>query len=325
MALFHEIKCGKCDRRYSSIRSKCPYCGARKSQGKRAAEGEGSNNKQTQMIIGIVVLIVVIVAVVLLVASSLRHRNENNGTDDPNPTSSIGSSTGVTGTEGTQAPETTTGETGETGSETGETGETGGTGEVTGGETGAETTPPPEETTPTVTINSILLNRADFTLSEIGATWNLGATLSPAGTDVKVEWTSSDEGVATVDETGTVTAVNRGNCVVTAAAGGAKAECIVRVTATAPAGSTGTSTGGEGGTSSGSVSLSHTDVTISSASSESFTLVVRGATGEATYSSSDTAVATVDTSGKVTAIGKGTATVYVSVDGQTLSCIVRVR
>ncbi len=326
MGLFHEIKCGKCDRRYSSIRSKCPYCGARKSQGKRAVEGE-SDKKQTQMIIGIIALIVVIVVVVILVATSLRNQTEKNGgrTDDPNPTSSIGSSSGVSGTAGTQAPTGgsqsggSTGAEGETGSETGT--ETEG---ETGGETGGETTKPPEETRPAVTINSILLNRADFTLSEIGATWNLKPQVSPAGTDVEIEWTSSDEGVATVDETGTVTAVNRGTCTVTAAAGGAKAECIVRVTATAPAGGSSGSSGNTGTSSSG-ISLSHTDVTISSASSETFTLSVRGATSEATFSSSDTSIATVDASGKVTAVGKGTATVYVSVDGQTLSCIVRVR
>ena len=48
MALFKEVKCGRCDRRYSALRSRCPHCGARKnrdgktSTGSNAPDGEYS-------------------------------------------------------------------------------------------------------------------------------------------------------------------------------------------------------------------------------------------------------------------------------------------
>ncbi len=80
-------------------------------------------------------------------------------------------------------------------------------------------------------VDSITLNLTDFTLMRIGESYTLQATVTPAGTGLKVNWTSDDPEVATVDENGTVTAVDHGTTVVRASAGGAAAECIVRVTA----------------------------------------------------------------------------------------------
>ena len=290
MGLFHEVKCGKCDRRYSSIRSRCPYCGARKNQGKRASESDGGN-RQVQQIVGIVVLLIIIIAVVVLVASSLKK----SGSDPAvSPSPSMSGSGGVNSVDGTATPDPIN---------------------------SADPEPTPTPTpTPQVTVNSISLNRSDFTLSSIGEQWTLTANVSPAGSGATLTWTSTDSSVATVDENGTVTAVNKGTATVTASVGDVKAECIVRVTASAPSGGGTTS----GSTSSG-MSLSHSDVTISAASRESFKLSVSGATESPSYSSSDTGVATVDGSGNVTAVSSGTATVYVTVGSTRLSCIVRVR
>ncbi len=80
-------------------------------------------------------------------------------------------------------------------------------------------------------VDSITLNLTDFTLMRIGESYTLRATVTPAGTGLKVNWTSDDPEVATVDENGTVTAVDHGTTVVRASAGGAAAECIVRVSA----------------------------------------------------------------------------------------------
>lgn len=49
---------------------------------------------------------------------------------------------------------------------------------------------------------------------------------APAG---GVQWTSSDEKVATVSRSGVVTGVSKGDAVITASAAGSKAECIVSV------------------------------------------------------------------------------------------------
>ncbi|WP_321993960.1 Ig-like domain-containing protein [Clostridium butyricum] len=76
---------------------------------------------------------------------------------------------------------------------------------------------------------SILLNKSSLTLKD-GSVDNLIATTTPSG--VQVNWVSSNESIATVDQTGKVTGVKEGTCTVTATIDGTdiKAECIVNVT-----------------------------------------------------------------------------------------------
>ena len=299
MALFKEVKCGRCDRRYSALRSKCPHCGARKNRdGKDASAGKGS---AAQVAGYAVVLLAVIAAVIVLVCTSLKDKEpEQPGKPSPSPSDPGGVST-VVGTDPTpeRTPEPT-----------------------------PEVTPEPTPTpTPEPVVNSITLSREDFTLSKIGETYTITATISPAGSDAALIWISEDPGVATVDENGTVTAVDRGRTIVSAMAGGVISECIVRVNADAPH----TGTDPETGASVGDLSLSHKDVTISSATGETFTLSVRNLPADAavSYSSDNASAATVDSNGVVKAIGKGTANITVSVtvgsDTQTMKCIVRVR
>ena len=89
------------------------------------------------------------------------------------------------------------------------------------------TTPPtstsaaPAETSAVTTLS---LNRDDFTLSREGETWRLIVS----GTSSPVTWTSSDPAVATVGADGTVTAVSKGTCRVTAEVDGVSLKCIVR-------------------------------------------------------------------------------------------------
>ncbi len=176
-------------------------------------------------------------------------------------------------------------------------------------------------------MNSIVLNREDFTLSKIGEEFKLVATLSPAGTDAPISWVSEDPSVATVSPEGVVKAVDKGSTVIVAAAGGITTECIVRVSASAPAGSSSASgTGSEASGSNGEIRLSHSDVTIDSAKKETFSLTVSGAPEGAsiTYASGDTKVATVDSNGRVTAVASGKTEIKVTVNGTKLTCIVRV-
>jgi hypothetical protein len=288
MGLFQEVKCGRCDKRYSSIRSRCPYCGARKNRdGKRPTNNSGSNWK---LIFGIVILLAIIIAVIVLISNSLKNQ-------EPDVTATLppqqSNNEGVDSVEATPTPTPTPTAT-------------------------PEPTPTP---TPEPVVNSIVLNRTDFTLSRINETFKLVATLSPAGTTAVITWVSEDPSVATVSSEGLVTAVNKGTTKVIAAAGGVTTECIVRVSATA------SGTGTSSGSSSGDISLSHKDVTIDSATKETFILSVKGAPEGATitYSSGDTSVATVEANGRVKAVAKGNTTVTVKVNDTTLSCIVRVK
>jgi len=307
MALFQQVKCGRCDRNYSSIHSKCPYCGAKKNRdGKNAS---GGDNTKWQVIVGLVVLILIIVAVVVLLAQSLKDREP-----EPSPGQAAASATPKSGT---------------------------GVTTVTASPTHEPTAPPtatPSPTpspTPEPVVNSIVLSREDFTLSGKGDSYTIVATISPAGSNAEIIWISEDPNVATVDETGKVVAVANGTTIVSATAGGITKECVVRVrNAGEPAPSGGGNEGSSGsGTSSGSssVSLSHTDVTIHSGSGETFMLKVNGAGDGATvtYSSSASGVASVESNGRVKAESNGTANITVKVtaaDGTetTLTCVVRV-
>ncbi|MCL2426186.1 MAG: hypothetical protein FWD05_07595 [Oscillospiraceae bacterium] len=68
MAIINEIKCARCDRKYSGVRSRCPYCGARRvGHGKYS---ENSENMRGKMLISVLILAVFTVGVGILWFSS---------------------------------------------------------------------------------------------------------------------------------------------------------------------------------------------------------------------------------------------------------------
>ncbi|MBE6650724.1 MAG: hypothetical protein E7613_05370 [Ruminococcaceae bacterium] len=82
----------------------------------------------------------------------------------------------------------------------------------------------------TILVDGVTLSRASSYL-KVGDTITLTATISPSNaTDFSVEWTTSDESIATV-ENGIVTAIAEGNTIITATTsdGGFKASCNVYV------------------------------------------------------------------------------------------------
>lgn len=154
----------------------------------------------------------------------------------------------------------------------------------------------------------IALNKETLVL-EVGSTERLVASFTPAEAPNKGHsWTSSAAAVASVDETGLVTAVAEGNAVITATAldGGKMASCavqvvdrIVHVT---------------------QVRLDKTDelLTVGSKLQLTATVLPENATDRTVkWTSSDDAIATVDGNGQVTALAEGTATISaVSNDGE---------
>lgn len=81
-----------------------------------------------------------------------------------------------------------------------------------------------------VPVTGISLNKNETTIAR-GATEQLTATVEPEGSGSTVAWSSGNEKVATVDETGLVTAVGKGTANITATAGGQSASCKVTVNA----------------------------------------------------------------------------------------------
>ena len=87
----------------------------------------------------------------------------------------------------------------------------------------------PDESDKTVPVTGVTLGQKELTLV-VGETATLTArVLPPDATDKSLLWGSSDEKIAVVDETGTVTAVSEGTAEIAASAGGRGAVCTVTV------------------------------------------------------------------------------------------------
>ena len=166
--------------------------------------------------------------------------------------------------------------------------------------------------TVTVPVTGVSLNKTTLSLAK-GATETLAATVTPSdATDKSVTWSSSDETVATVDEEGKVTALKVGMATITAKAGEKTAECVVTVS---PVSVT-------------SVTLNKTSLSFSTLNStQTLTATVKpdNATDKTvTWSSNDTSVATVSSSGVVTSKGSGTATITATAGEKSATCRVTV-
>lgn len=146
-----------------------------------------------------------------------------------------------------------------------------------------------------VPIESVTINKEDFELNR-GSNETLTATINPSDAtgDKTITWESSNNNVATVDSNGKVTAVGAGEATITAKAGN-KSD-TVKVTVVVPI--TSFTTPEE------SFELvKHTSKTISTTVNPNDTTE----STDITWTSSNDAVATVDTNGKVTGVSAGTA------------------
>ena len=172
--------------------------------------------------------------------------------------------------------------------------------------------------TTTVDVEKVSLNKSATTLTE-GESETLTATITPSNAtgDKTVKWSSSNEAVATVDSNGKVTAKKAGTAVITATSSNGKtASCTVTVKQKEIA-----ITG---------IGLNKSTTSLTEGESEILTATIApsNATGDKTvkWSSSNEAVAAVDSNGKVTAKKAGTAVITVtSSNGKSASCTVTVK
>ena len=169
-----------------------------------------------------------------------------------------------------------------------------------------------------VGVSGITLNKTALNLT-IGASESLVATISPSNaTNKDVEWTSSNTNVATVDTTGKVKAISTGSAIITVKTKDGAKVATCNVTVKNPVISV---TG---------VTLNKTALNLVTGSSESLvaTISPSNATNKnVEWTSSNTNVATVDTTGKVKAISTGSAIITVKTkDGaKVATCNVTVK
>lgn len=163
------------------------------------------------------------------------------------------------------------------------------------------------KTNPTAKPKSVRMNVKKATLDvKKKKTIQLKATVSPANASQKVTWTPGNKNVVIVDKNGLVTAAGRGTATVTAkTSNNKKATC--RITVKGPIKVTKVRLNKNSGT----IDLKKKNKTIKLKA----TLTPTNATNKkVTWNSSNTKVATVNSSGKVTGISVGTTKITVTTD-----------
>lgn len=161
-------------------------------------------------------------------------------------------------------------------------------------------------------ISAITISPASASLEKGSSTTLTAATTPAKPSNPALTWTSSNPAIATVDAVGVVTAVAAGTTTITVASdNGVKATASITVTV-APA----------------SISLDKTSLSLEKGSSETLTATVGPADctdKTVVWSSDKPAVATVDATGKVTAVGAGSAVITAkTTNGKTATANVTV-
>lgn len=161
------------------------------------------------------------------------------------------------------------------------------------------------------TATGVELNKQSLEM-RVDETAQLIATIVPAEAEsIPVTWETSDEKIASVSENGLVTAVAAGEATITAKAGKVTASCSVKVSDVAVEG----------------ITLSTIKMTLHKGESETISVEIQPEEAQeaiVTFASSDENIATVDQSGKVTAVNVGEATISVSAGDITEKCSVNV-
>jgi len=216
MGIIAEVKCARCDRKYSGLRSRCPYCGARRIG--RGKYSEQSDDNKGKMLIGILIMAVLVVAVVVLLLTTKPPEGDavdtgpvidagesNSGLPDDSDTSELLNNTPVTSPSediNTESP------------------------------TDSHVSIAPSITS--VTITYIGGKRTEFTCN-VNEKVPLKIKIEPIGVEAEIIWESSNSDVFDIidmDESGinaTVIGLSPGNEKLTVKVGDVTETCVVRV------------------------------------------------------------------------------------------------
>ncbi len=174
-------------------------------------------------------------------------------------------------------------------------------------------TEPSEPTVDPLAGFELHLNRDDFTLSKQGEAWNLFKKNEYGVTAEDITWSVDNPNVATVDSKGTVRGVNKGSTTVWATFRGQMVSCIVRVSFTA--------------TPESNYRVSISDVTIEVGGSVSVNVIRKSDSANVqgiVWTAQTEGVVTIDGT-KITGEQVGNVTLSTTYEGETFTCIVRVK
>ena len=210
MSLIPQTTCRRCHRKYSALRPHCPYCRYKnEKQAARAVpesdsvvKGSEASRKageaiSWQLLIGGILIVLVVVAMIAVISVDMSGR-----IDETTPVGSDASLPDVQ-VETTPVPNPTPSPT---------------------------PSPTPAPTVTSVQITFYGVDEPGF-MEGPGTEVPLEASWYPANIDAVVEWSSSDDSVATVTEDGLVTVVGSSGqqCVIYATVGGVSDACDVWV------------------------------------------------------------------------------------------------
>ncbi len=162
-----------------------------------------------------------------------------------------------------------------------------------------------------VPVTNVTLDKTDLEIT-VGEKRTLKASVLPDNArDKSVTWNSNNLAVATVSESGEITAVSVGTAIITAQAGDVAAFCTITINPIAVTG----------------INLSQSSLNLRVGESQTLTATVapdNAMDKTVTWTSDKTAIATVSESGEITAVSVGTAVITVKAGDQTASSTVTV-
>lgn len=225
MGLISEVKCGRCDRKYSGLRARCPYCGARR--GKRGKHAKDYDNSKGRFVIGLILVLVLVIAVIVVIATSTTNNPSDKPEDESQQTQqggNVGTSDDITNVEGAGAGTT-------------ETNDDNGTSSVVpdGDDVTDEETTGGDVSGVAAAVNDLYIvsswsndPQGDFTAS-VGDVIEFDFVTDPELEDPDVLWETSDDSVFVILQTGEFTAVGEGSATLKLTVNGVTEELYVYV------------------------------------------------------------------------------------------------
>lgn len=226
MGLKNGVKCGRCDRRYSVLRSRCPYCGASRAKGSKRVANSG--NSMWTLIVGLLIMLILIVAVIVLLVTTLSAEKASKDDDVKPPVSGTEDKyeqgdgvTDLTDPDDPLLPDNNTDDPANP------------DGQNPSGNEGNDVNQ---------AVTSVIMkcfgaelakcseDDADYDISmKVSEKLNIAYETTPAVENPDVKWESSDQNIVMVLQSGQVTAVGNGTAKVTVTVNGASKVCKIRV------------------------------------------------------------------------------------------------
>lgn len=204
MGIIPKVKCSRCERSFSVLQSKCPYCGARRSKGGKFSMPEPGDPKW-RLAVGVLLLIAVLCTVIAIVNINGKDADESAKTSaaetSPSPS-------GTGDADVSPSPDASG---------------------ATTSDTDLPSPSPSADSIESITIKWAYYNGSNEMTIDVGFSIELNAEIYPTTADVEVTWSSENPSVCTVDESGKIKGVGSGTTTIVAEYNGVRGELIVHV------------------------------------------------------------------------------------------------